>query len=319
MHSLELVTAGETMLRFSPEPGERLETATELDFRTAGAESNVAIAAAQLDIDAGWSSKLPDTPLGRRVIRDIQAHGVTPYITWSDEGRQGAYYIESGGDPRGTTVIYDRNDTAVMTATPDELALSTITNAEAFYTSGITPALSDTLESTTKALLEDARDADTTTVFDLNYREKLWSPSEAADTIEALLPAVHICVTAERDARTVLGYDDPAETIARDLRDRFGHEIVIVTRGENGALAVDADGVYDQSAYAADTRDPIGTGDAFVGGFLAWYLRGAETTDALDAAAATAALKRTIDGDLAVVSRAEVERVRGNDSDGIDR
>jgi len=49
-----LVTFGETMLRLNPLSGERLETATSLEFRTAGAESNVAIAAARLGAPADY-------------------------------------------------------------------------------------------------------------------------------------------------------------------------------------------------------------------------------------------------------------------------
>lgn len=45
---IELVTFGETMLRLSRPTGTRIETATELEFRSAGAESNVATAAANL-------------------------------------------------------------------------------------------------------------------------------------------------------------------------------------------------------------------------------------------------------------------------------
>lgn len=317
--SRDLVTMGETMLRLTPPPGTRLETATELGFRTAGAESNVAITSSRLGMDTAWISKLPDSPLGRRVTTDLYTHGVTPLVTWTPDGRQGTYYIEPGGDPRGTTVVYDRDEAAVTTATPDELALNEIKDAKMFYTSGITPALSETLSETTDALLETAHDAGTTTVFDLNYRSKLWSPEDAAATFENLLPLIDICVAAERDACSVLGYDTSAEAIARDLRDRFGHELVIITRGESGALAVDAGSVYPQPIYEAETRDPVGTGDAFVGGFLAWYLSGSSIADALDAGAATAALKRTIDGDIAVVTREEVERVRAGANDGIGR
>jgi hypothetical protein len=41
-------------------------------------------------------------------------------------------------------------------------------------------------------------DADTTTVFDVNYRSKLWSPSAARETLSWLLDLVDVLFVAER-------------------------------------------------------------------------------------------------------------------------
>lgn len=316
-----LVTFGETMLRLSPPAGSRLETATQLDFRTAGAESNVAIAASNLGCEAVWASKLPDSPLGRRVTREIQSHGVETSITWTDDARQGTYYIEQGGPPRGTNVIYDRDGAAITTATPAELTDGLdLKTTDAVYTSGITPALSDQLRETTTTLLERSRAAEATTVFDLNYREKLWSPATARECCSSLLEAVDIPVIAARDARTVLGLTGTDEEIVRTLMSTYDPEVAVLTQGEDGAIAVDKDGtLFDQQAFPAETTDPIGTGDAFVGGFLAEYLQTRDVARALAYGSATAALKRTIDGDIAVLTRTEVEAVIDGANDGISR
>jgi 2-dehydro-3-deoxygluconokinase len=317
--SHDLVTFGETMLRFSPPRGERLETAETLTFATAGAESNVAVAASRLGADAAWLSKLPDSTLGRRVTADLRQHGVDPAVAWSDTGRQGTYYLEHGGAPRGTSVIYDRRDAAVTTATPADLETSRIEAADYYYTSGITPALSAQVETTSKTLLETAQAADTTTVFDVNYRSKLWAPATARETLTTLFAFVDVLVVAARDASTVLEIDGDATTIARRLDNRFDFETVLVTRGDEGVLALADGAVYDQPAYNAETVDPVGTGDAFVGGYLAARIDGDSLSAALEVGAATAALKRTLDGDLAVVTRAEVDAVRDTTGSGIDR
>ncbi|WP_132058093.1 bifunctional 2-dehydro-3-deoxygluconokinase/2-dehydro-3-deoxygalactonokinase [Halorussus amylolyticus] len=305
----DLVTFGETMLRLSPPHGERLETATDLEFRAAGAESNVAVAAARLGADATWTSKLPDSPLGRRVVAGLRQHGVETDVVWSDEGRQGTYYLEHGGKPRGTNVIYDREGAAVTTAEFAELPVPRVRDAEYFYTSGITPALSETLEATTADLLAAASDAGTTTAFDVNYRSKLWSPDSARETLEGLFPDVDVLVTAARDAREVLAREGDPKEIADGLTEEFDFETVVVTRGDEGALARHEGEVHEQGAFETDTLDPIGTGDAFVGAFLARRLAGDDVPTALEYGSATAALKRTIPGDVAVVTRDEVETV----------
>jgi len=305
----DLVTFGESMLRLSPPGHDRLERVDQLDVHVAGAESNVAVAAGRLGLEASWVSKLPDSPLGRRVTTELGAHGVDAAVVWDDDARMGTYYVEFGGTPRGTDVIYDRADSAVTTAATAELDTGLVADADLFHTTGITPALSDRLLSTTADLLELARENDTTTVFDVNYRSKLWTPAEARETLEGLFPDVDILVVAERDARTVLGREGDGETIARGLDEAFDFEVVLVTRGDEGSLALAGGEVFEQGVFEADDYDTVGTGDAFVGGFLARYHEDGTVPEALEYGAATASLKRTVPGDIALVTPEEVESV----------
>ncbi|MGB9957468.1 bifunctional 2-dehydro-3-deoxygluconokinase/2-dehydro-3-deoxygalactonokinase [Haloferax prahovense] len=315
-----LVTFGETMLRLSPPRGERLETARELEVQAGGAESNVAVAATRLGGDAAWFSKLPDSPLGRRIVGELRSHGVdTDGVVWAEDSRQGLYYLEHGASPRPTNVVYDRADAAVTTLETSETDLDAVRNAEVCYTSGITPALSETLRETTADVLEAAQDAGTTTAFDLNYRTKLWSPDEAAEVYRDLLGSIDLLFAAERDAATVLGRDGDAESVARGLAEDYDIETVVVTRGEEGSLAVSGGTVSEQGVYEAETFDAIGTGDAFVGGYLAKHLAGGSVAESLQWASATASLKRTIEGDIAIVNPEDVERVVADEGDGISR
>ena len=311
----DLVTFGEGLLRLSPPHGDRLETTDELEFRVAGAESNVAIAAQRLGVDASWLSKLPDSVLGNRVVTQIRRHGVDVRAVRSEDGRQGTYYLEQGGRPRGTNVIYDREDAAVTTATAAELDTAVIDDAALFFTTGITPALSETLEETTSHLLDTAD----RTGFDLNYREKLWSREQAGETYDRLLPKIDLLFAPARDAREILDCSGDAEAIARELRSTYDCETVVVTRGDEGALAWTGAELLEQPTFETETTDPIGTGDAFVGGYLSQDLTGGSVSDGLRYGAATAALKRTIAGDLAVVDEHEVEAVLDDDDGGIHR
>ena len=325
----ELVTFGETMLRLSPPSGTRLDTEGPLDARIGGAESNVAAAATCLGAETAWLSKLPDNPLGRRVVRALRAAGVEPAVAWDDRdaARLGTYYLEYGADPRPTSVIYDRANASVTTVSADELDSGRVADAAVFHTTGITPALSEAAAETTHALLSTAGDADTLRSFDLNYRGKLWSPAEAAAAYEAILPTVDLLFAPIRDAETVLGYAGDGEAVARGLAADFDLEAVVVTLGEAGSLALVDGEVREQGVYSSATVDAIGTGDAFVGGVLGDLLSaegGVSLThdrlgDALAYGAAAAALKRTIEGDALVATRAEVESVLDAEAGGISR
>jgi 2-dehydro-3-deoxygluconokinase len=315
----DLVTFGETMLRLSPPGDEPLETADTYDVRVAGAESNVAVAAQRLGLDATWASKLPDSPVGRKVAGTLRNHGVDAAVAWTEEGRQGTYYLETSGPPRGNEVIYDRARSAVTTASPADLPMDRIRDASGFHTTGITPALSDQLLDTTETVLGEATDAGTTVSFDVNYRSKLWSPEEAGVVIGDLLSDVDVLTVADRDARSVLDASGDAEAIARSLDETYGFDVVVITRGSEGALALTDDGLFEQPTFEATDAHPVGTGDAFVGGFLSQYLTGESVADALAYGAATAAVKRSIPGDIAVVTPADVESVIEGDGTEISR
>lgn len=314
-----LVTFGETMLRLSPPRGQPLARTDSLDLHVGGAESNVATAAATFDVEATWLSVLPETDLGERITHALRSEGVEPLVTWTETGRVGTYYFEHGSKPRSDAVVYDRVATPLRDVTPEDLPVERIRNADMFFTSGITPALSDGLVTTTEALLARARAAGVSTALDCNYRSKLWSPAEARETLSDLFPDVDVLFVAERDARMVLDCDGSAGHIARDLADQYGFETVVMTQGDEGALAFSGE-IHDQSAIATETVDPVGSGDAFVGAYLAQRLSGASVPDALAYGTATAALNRTIHGDMVRFSSADVEAVlAGDQSETIDR
>ena len=315
----ELVSFGETMLRLSPPAGERLETARELELRIGGAESNVAVAAARMGSDATWISKLPDSPLGRRVLHTLHANEVDTEIVWSTDERQGTYYIEFGDRPRGTQVIYDRANAAITTATPAELPMDIVGDATYFLVSGITPALSEQLCETTATLLEHAQAGGATTVFDLNYRSKLWDYDTAASTVDTLLDAVDLFVLPERDAAALWGIEGDRSDVTDTIRSRWELSSVILTCGAWGAVARTEHEYVEQRAFETDTADPIGTGDTFLGVTLGKRLLGADLPTAMEWGAAGAALKRTIQGDIAVITPSEIESVIAASGGGVDR
>ena len=304
----DLVTFGETMLRLTPPRGDPLSRTDDLAVHVGGAESNVAAAAANLGLDAAWLSVLPESPLAERIVHGLRGEEVEPIVRWADHGRVGTYYFEPGVAPLEPAVHYDRRATPIRSATPADLPLERIREAEAFFTTGITPALSETLVTTTSELLAMAREAGTTTVFDVNFRGKLWDPKVARETLAGLFTDVDILFVADRDLRTVFGSGaDPEATVA-ELRDEHGLDTVVVTRGIDGALAV-GDETHEQPAFPAETVDPVGSGDAFAAGYLAAWLRGADVPTALERGAAAAAIKRTVEGDMAPLSPAAVQAV----------
>ena len=307
----DLVTVGEATLRFSPPQGERITTAREFAAHVDGPESNVAAAAATLDLDAVWLSKLPDTALGRRIVGDLRRYGVRTGVVWTDEGRISTAFVERG-ETAGATTVADRDDAAVATTTLDDVPTGVIRDADTLFCSGATPARSETLLETTATLLEVAGEAGTTRAFDTRFAKTGLDAGKALDVYDYLLDEADVLIVDETDAEAVFGLDGDVVPTGHSIRTRYDCETVVVTREnpEHSVVGLEGESIYEVPPFEVATRDPAGAHDAFVGGFLAGRHRGEDMRGALLDGAATEALKRTIVGDAVTGSKRDIEAIR---------
>jgi fructokinase len=74
--------------------------------------------------------------------------------------------------------------------------------------------------------------------------------------------------------------DATPEATLRALLSRFGLDLVVMTRGEKGALLVSADDVVDQPGIPTKVVDTVGAGDSFTAALVLGLLR-AETREAI--------------------------------------
>src|SRR5438445_11782946 len=237
---IDVLTLGETMVRLVPKGFTRLEEAQELECRTGGSESNVAVALARLGLRAAWISKLPANPLGVMIARRIRSFGVdTPRVLWEEGGRAGVYFIEPAAAPRRARVLYDRANSSASRMRPEEINWSVLDSVRHVHLTGITPALSDSCRATVARALAEAKARGCTTSFDVNYRARLWSAEAARDALEPLLAHVDLLITPLADAQLLWDLPADGEATAAALRERFGVGIVAVTRGAEGAVCHD--------------------------------------------------------------------------------
>lgn len=303
MAGYDVVTFGETMIRFSTAPGERLETATTVEIGIGGAESNVAVALARLGRRVAWASVLPRNPFGARIAGELRRHGVdTTHIHWVDQGRAGVYYLDTGAAPRPTQVLYDRAGSAIAVCNPEDIDPALATRGRLLHLTGITPALSPSCAEITRRLLTAGTAAGIPVSIDVNYRSRLWTPKAAAETLAPLCSEATILFCGRNDAGTLWGLSGSDEEIARGLAARFDPAVTVLTAGADGALALTRDGtIYREPAVPVDVIDRVGAGDAFAAGFLHGYLDG-DVALGLRFGVRLAALKMTVRGDLAVLS-----------------
>jgi 2-dehydro-3-deoxygluconokinase len=303
--TLDLVTLGEIMLRFTAPSPEVLEQSAVFEVRAAGAESNVAIVAQRMGLKAGWISRLPESPLGRRAVQSVRGHGVDcSRIVWTREGRMGTYYIDFAHSPRPPSVIYDRGNSTFTWLTLDEVDWDYICSARLFHFSGISLALGQNLQRIAQHGLKVAREHEMLVSFDINYRAKLWSPAAAHATIAPLLKDIDILRAGLDEAQLVLGVEGDAAAVAAQLHQRYQLQVVLITDGAHEAVAYDGQ-LHTRKTGVVDIVDPIGAGDAFMAGFLAGYLKD-DLPLGLDMAVTLGGLKHTYLGDIPWCTRDEV-------------
>ena len=278
-----VVTAGETMVLGVPARPGRLRHAASLELKIGGAESNLAISLSRLGISAGWVSLLGDDEPARLVLDRIRGEGVdTSQVRRLPDHPTGLYLREQVG--AATRVYYYRRGSAASKMAPGYFDADYLAGAEFLHLTGITPALSTDCRD---FVLWAAREGGTRLSFDVNYRSKLWSPEEARDFVEEMLPHTDLLFVGAEEARALWGRDD--EDLVRELAEAGPGEVVL-KRGSKGSLALVGDLTIVQPAFPVVEVDPVGAGDAFDAGYLAGHLWNLEAEERLRVANAMGAL-----------------------------
>jgi 2-dehydro-3-deoxygluconokinase len=184
-----------------------------------------------------------------------------------------------------------------------------------FHVTGITPALSQTAAETTREALQAARAAKVQTSIDLNYRVKLWSQADAGRWMTDFMQYCDVLMTTEEDVERVFqikGKD--YEDVAAQLAKRFPLKIVAITLRENPlvwrntwtAMAYRDGKVHRTRSYEVEIVDRLGAGDSFAAGFIHGMLED-DLQKAVDFGVAASAIKHSIPGDFAWITKDEVE------------
>lgn len=313
----EVITFGEAMIRLSPPNFRRLEQTGSLDVMVGGAELNTAVALARLGHPSAWVSRLTRNPLGRLIANRAREAGVsTEHVIWTDDDRVGLYFLEFGATPRASGVLYDRKNAAIAAIRPGMVNWAMVfAGAKWFHVTGITPALSATAAETTREALQAARAAKLQTSIDLNHRVKLWSTAEAGRWMTEFMQFCDVLITTEEDTERVFqitgkDYEDVAAQLAR----RFPLKVVAITLRENPlvwkntwtAIAYRDGTVYRTRTYEVEIVDRLGAGDSFAAGLIHGLLDG-DVQKGVDFGVAASAIKHSIPGDFAWITRDEVE------------
>lgn len=340
----KIVCLGEVMLRLAPTGYNRLFQDEKMLGRFGGAEANVAVSLSNLNMDTIYVTKLPDNLIGDACIRDLKSYNVDTRYIKRGGSRVGIYYTEKGAAMRPSVCIYDRAHSSISEADTSDFDFDEIfKDAEWLHTTGITPALSDSMTEVTMKALETAKKKGIKISFDINYRSKLWDLKKAKDVLTKICEYVDVCIVNEEDMKLILDEEvkisdvnagkldiDAYIKACENLCKKFNFEKVAVTLRKSYSASVNGfSGILydkkDNKAYASkeyniEIIDRIGSGDSFAAGIIYGIVNKFDNQKTAEYAGALGALKHTVEGDYNIVNLSEVEKIaNGNTSGRIQR
>lgn len=264
--NLDIIAMGEPMVEF-------VCTNPEGDTKTykkgfGGDTSNAAIAAARQGAKVGYITALGKDEFGDDLTALWQAENIdTTAIIRSETAASGVYFVRPHAS--GRQFSYLRANSAASQYSPADLDANYIASARILHVSAISQAISHSMRDAVSEAINLAQKSNVLVSYDTNLRLKLWSLDDAKSAIFAAMAKTDIAFPSDDEAELLTGLTAPDEIIRHFLN--LGVKIVVLKRGENGAIIATPDRQETIKATQVNAIDSTGAGDAFAGAFLAYY------------------------------------------------
>jgi 2-dehydro-3-deoxygluconokinase len=329
----KIVTLGEVLLRLTTPNFQKFEQANSFNANFGGTEMNVGASLVKFGFEATHVTTFPNNLIGQKAKAFLRYLDFDTSNVVLEGDRMGVFFLETGAVMRASQIVYDRADSAFANLNPDLFDWEKIlAGADWFHWCGITPAIS---EGAAKACLEAvkmAKKMGITVSSDIYYRSNLWKYGKTPQEILPELASYSDIILASRknieeifslkvtvekgkfvEACKLLmeHYPNVKKVIDTDRVQVSASHNQYAAKMWNGEELLETD--YQDITHIVDR---IGTGDAFLGGFIYGQVVLKDDFQSLQFGTAAAALKHTIEGDQNLVTVAEVEAVMSGDKSG---
>jgi 2-dehydro-3-deoxygluconokinase len=324
---VQLTAFGEFMMRLHSAGSQRFLQTQEYRSYYAGAEANACVLLSRLGVSTRYVTRVPDNDIALAGLQQLQSHGVAINQVVFGGERLGLYFTEPGNHIRPTRVIYDRAGSSYAELQPGMINWhQVLSDTQYFHWSGVAAAVSQSAADVCAEALAAAIGNGVIVSADFNYRSTLWKyGKKAADIMPALLQFSEV-VVADLDAAAV--YYGITTDANASLEDRFKQgcealqkymprlKTLAMSFRKTDGLIHEYSGAFmhnGQYYFSGGHRlpfitDQIGSGDAFTAGMLYGLLHGYEPIATIEFATACGALKQSIPGDWAILTKQEIEQ-----------
>ena len=321
-----LVSFGEIMMRLDCPPGQRFQRNETFKRFFGGAESNASVLLSQLGISTRYVTALPANDLGQAVVYALRSFGVDTSFIHRSGDRVGIYFTEHGNNIRASRVIYDRKNSSFAALHAGTINWQQVFDgADYFYWSGISASLTQNAADVCSEAIAIAKSKGLKIAADMNYRRTLWDYGKhPSEVMPELLSHCEI-ITGDIDTIDVYfgikegkdSNEDKFRFCASELKKKLPAMKVFTMsfRGTDqynqstysGALMMGDEFFFSPVYSLPHIVDRIGSGDAFQGGLLYGLINKLSGQDIINFAIASGALKHSMEGDFAILSKPEIE------------
>ncbi|GAA0756820.1 PfkB family carbohydrate kinase [Clostridium sartagoforme] len=263
----KVISIGEALIDFIPhEKGVALKDVNNFLRVAGGAPLNVAAAVAKLGGKSQMLTKLGMDGFGDHILEEVKPLGVDiSKVLRTKEANTALAFVSLKEDGERDFSFY-RNPSADMLLNESEI------DEDVFKDEGILHFCSVSLidapikEAHRKAI-EFAKKHNCLISFDPNVRLPLWESKEACrEAILEFLPLSNIVKISDEELEFITGISD--ETEALNFLMQGDVEVIIYTKGTNGAEFITKERKVFSSSFKVEAQDTTGAGDSFIGSFL---------------------------------------------------
>ena len=323
----KIVCFGELMMRLNTPSHQRFSQADNLEIFYGGSEANVSVLLSRLGTPSAFVTAFPENDLGQTAIESIRKHGVDTSFILRTGDRLGLYFTETSNSLRPSKVIYDRKDSSFAMLKPGQIHWEKVFEKASWYHwSGISAAISASASKVCLEALKAAKKAGVRISSDLNYRSTLWKYGKHPSEVMPELLSYCDVITGDIDtAETYFGIkinktkskEDALKECGQKLKKKLPALQMLAmsfreTKDE-GSLRYSGVLITGNKLHFSAVREftsiveRIGSGDAFMAGLIHALVEDFPHQRAIDFAVAAGALKHSIPGEFAILSKEEIE------------
>jgi fructokinase len=269
---MDIVCIGVAIMDMFPsEYGKHLTDVPYFIPAPGGAPANVAVAAARLGLKSAFIGKVGEDIFGHHLAKVFESHGVNILGMHFDKTACTTMNIHAKPDEKTTEYLFYRKPGADTLLRPDELDRDLLRMCKILHFDSLNLTHEPIRDATMEAI-RIVKDNGGTISFDVNYREPVWeNKQEAIDSILKIIPRVDIVKLNDDELLLLTGSCNPEIAVKPLLA--LGPHILLLTMGSKGSwVFTKNEGIFVE-AFNVNAIDTIGCGDAFVAGFLTYYIK----------------------------------------------
>lgn len=258
--------------------------------KAGGAPMNVAFHLRNFGFQTQLISRIGKDALGEELRAFLDSKGIDHSLVQEDP-EQPTSTVQVTLDAKGHASYEIVQPVAWDFITASDAATQAVGKAEALVFGSLAARQAET-RSTLLHLLDQASLA----VFDVNLRPPHYTP----ERLKGLLSRAHLVKMNEDELAIIAPWytDQTGEEVQmKAILEAHNLKGLLVTKGSDGAVWMSPDGTcLQQPVFPVEVKDTVGSGDAFLGGFLSQYLQQKPLPHCLEFAAAAGAVVATHEG-----------------------